>query len=56
MFGDFSKRTILLFVVGAIAATAITVELTYFVLQTFVMDRPDPLYSRGGLKPNQQIK
>jgi hypothetical protein len=51
MFGEFSKRDVVIAV-----ATVLTIEGTYYVLHSYVMSRPDPLYQQGGLKPNQVAK
>jgi hypothetical protein len=51
---DLSRRSIALIAVVMVAATALTVWGTWFVLQTYVMVRPDPLYKAGGLKPGQR--
>jgi hypothetical protein len=56
MFGDFSKRDVVIAVITLIVATALTIEGTYYVLRSYVMSRPDPLYQQGGLKPNQIAK
>jgi hypothetical protein len=47
----FSKRTIVLFVIAVIAATALTIEGTYYALKTFVLETPnDPLTKGDGQK------
>jgi hypothetical protein len=52
-----SKRTIALLVLAAVAAAAVTVEVTYFVLDRFVLHDPnDPLTKAGGLSPEQKAK
>jgi hypothetical protein len=56
MFGEFSKRDVVIAVITLIVATALTIEGTYYVLRSYVMSRPDPLYQQGGLKPNQVAK
>jgi hypothetical protein len=53
--GVFSKREIVLFILVMIAATALTVEGTYYILKTFVIGNPnDPLTRAGGLSPLQE--
>jgi hypothetical protein len=56
MFGEFTKRDIIIGLIVVIVATSLTIEGTYYVLRIFTMYRQDPLYIRGGLKPGQQIK
>lgn len=56
MLGEFSKRDVVIAVIILIVATALTIEGTYYVLRSYVMSRPDPLYQQGGLKPNQIAK
>ncbi len=52
-----SKRTIALLVLAVVAATALTVEVTYLVLDRFVLRDPnDPLTKAGGLSPAQDLK
>jgi hypothetical protein len=53
--GDrISKRTIVIITLAVIVATTLTVEGTYFVLKTYVLDNPDdPLAKAGGLSPEQ---
>jgi hypothetical protein len=53
--GDrISKRTIVIITLAVIAATTLTVEGTYFVLKTYVLDNPgDPLAKAGGLSSEQ---
>ncbi len=47
-------RTVAIIALAIIAATAFTVEGTYFALKTFVLDNPnDPLTKAGGLSPAQ---
>ena len=47
---EFSKRSIIIFIIVMIAATALTVEGTYYALKIFVMDNPnDPITTAGGL-------
>ena len=51
----FSKREIVFFVLAMIAATALTVEGTYYILKTFVIGNPnDPLTKAGGLSSRQE--
>jgi hypothetical protein len=54
MAQDISRRSIAVFAVTMIAATALTIWGTWFVLHTYVMTRPDPLYRAGGLAPGQR--
>ena len=59
LFSDikFSKRTIALFVLAAVLATAITVEVTYLILDRFVLHNAnDPLTKAGGLSRGQDLK
>jgi hypothetical protein len=52
-----SKRTIALLVSVVVLATALTVEVTYLVLDRFVLRDPnDPLSKAGGLSPAQDLK
>ncbi|SHG77834.1 hypothetical protein [Bradyrhizobium erythrophlei] len=52
-----SKRTIALLILAAVAATALTAEVTYLVLDRFVLRDPnDPLTKAGGLSPAQDLK
>jgi hypothetical protein len=52
-----SNRAVALLILGAILAAAITVEVTYFVLDRFVLHDPnDPLTKAGGLSPAQDPK
>ncbi|WP_424619676.1 hypothetical protein [Bradyrhizobium sp.] len=52
---EFSKRSIIIFIIVMIAATALTVEGTYYALKIFVMDNPnDPITTAGGLTPEQK--
>jgi len=43
-----------LLVAAMIVATGVTIWGTWFVLNTYVMARPDPLYRAGGLSPGQR--
>jgi hypothetical protein len=50
-----SSRTIASLVLAVIAATALTVEVTYFILDRFVLHNPnDPFAKAGGLSPAQK--
>jgi hypothetical protein len=50
-----SNRTIALLVFAVVAATALTVEVTYFILDRFVLHNPnDPLTKARGLSPAQK--
>jgi hypothetical protein len=52
-----NKRTIVFVALAIAAATAVTIEGTYFALKTFVLDNPnDPLTKAGGLSPDQKAK
>ena len=52
---EFSKRSIIIFTIVMIAATALTVEGTYYALKTFVFDDAnDPIVRAGGLTPAQR--
>jgi len=53
----FSKREILVFVVGMVLATVVTVLETFYALKHYlVLHNPaDPLVKQGGLKPSQEI-
>jgi hypothetical protein len=52
-----SKRTIALLILAVVAATALTVEITYLMLDRFVLRNPnDPLTKAGGLSPAQDQK
>jgi hypothetical protein len=52
---EFSKREIVFFVLSMIAATALTVEGTYYILKIFVIGNPnDPLTKAGGLSSRQE--
>jgi hypothetical protein len=55
MTHEFSKRTIVIFIIVMIAATVLTVEGTYYALKTFVLDDTnDPITTAGGLTPAQK--
>jgi hypothetical protein len=54
MAQDLGRRSIVIIAAVMIAATALTIWSTWFILHTYVMTRPDPLYKAGGLKPNQR--
>jgi hypothetical protein len=52
-----SNRTIALLVLAVVVAAAVTVEVTYFVLDRFVLHDPnDPLTKAGGLSQDQKAK
>jgi hypothetical protein len=52
-----SNRTIALLVLAAVVAAAVTVEVTYFVLDLFVLHDPnDPLTKAGRLSQDQKAK
>ena len=52
---EFSRRSIVIFVIVMIVATALTVEGTYYALKTFVFDDAnDPIVRSGGLSPGQK--
>ena len=51
---ELSGRSFILFVIAMIAATALTIEGTYYVIERFVFnDTNDPLAKAGGLSPEQ---
>ena len=54
----FSKREILVFIVGMVLATVVTVSGALYFLKDYILlhDSRDPLVKQGGLKPSQQIK
>jgi flagellar basal body-associated protein FliL len=55
MMDEFSKRSIIIFIIVMIVATALTVEGTYYALKTFIFDDAnDPLVEAGGLSPDQK--
>jgi hypothetical protein len=56
MIDGFSRRSVILFVIAMIAATAFTIEGTYYVITRLVAfyDPNDPLTKSGGLSPEQQ--
>jgi hypothetical protein len=53
---EFSKRSIIIFIIVMIVATVLTVEGTYYALKTFVLENPndDPITKSGGLTPAQK--
>ena len=52
---EFSRRSIIIFIIVMIAATVLTVEGTYYALKIFVLDNPnDPITTAGGLTPAQK--
>jgi len=52
-----SKRTIALFASAVVVATALTVEVTYLILDRFVLHNPnDALTKASGLSPAQDPK
>jgi heme/copper-type cytochrome/quinol oxidase subunit 4 len=53
---DFTKREIILGIVGFLAAVALTIFSVYAVIDRFVLNHDDPLIRAGGLKPSQQAK
>jgi hypothetical protein len=54
MARDLSRRSIVILVLAMIVATGVTIWGTRFILHTYVMARPDPLYKAGGLTPGQR--
>ena len=55
MMVEFSKRSIVIFVIVMIAATFLTIEGTYYAVKTFVFDDAnDPMVKAGGLSPDQK--
>ena len=51
---EFSRRSIIIFIIIMIAATVLTVEGTYYALKTFVFDASDPIVKAGGLSSDQK--
>jgi hypothetical protein len=52
---EFSKQSIIIFIVIMIAATALTVEEGYYFINTFgPEDKNDPIITAGGLTPAQK--
>jgi hypothetical protein len=51
---DFNKRAVVIFVLAMIAATALAVGGTYFVLRAFVHHNPDPLTKPAGLAQSKR--
>jgi hypothetical protein len=50
-----SKLTIVIITHAVMAATALAIEGTYFLLKTYVLDNPsDPLAKAGGLSGEQK--
>jgi hypothetical protein len=56
MFHGFTRRDLVIGAIAMFAATVLTVEGTYYVLHSYVLNRPDPLHQQGGMKPGQVIK
>jgi hypothetical protein len=56
MIDGFSRTSVIPFVIAMIAATALTIEETYYVITHLVAfnDPSDPLTRAGGLSPEQQ--
>jgi hypothetical protein len=54
MARDLNRQSIALLIAAMIVATGVTIWGTWFVLHTYVMARPDPLYKAGGLSPSQR--
>jgi hypothetical protein len=54
----FSKREFLVFAVGTVLATVLTVFGTFYFLKNYLVlrDPRDPLVKQGGLRPSQEIK
>jgi hypothetical protein len=54
----FSMREILVFAVGMVLATVLTVLGTFYFLKNYLVlhDPSDPLVKQGGLEPSQEIK
>jgi hypothetical protein len=48
-----TSRQIAMIVIGMVAASFLTVGLTYLVLDRFVFASNDPLYKAGGIAPSQ---
>jgi hypothetical protein len=55
MMDEFSKRPIVIFTIVMIAATALTVEATYYAVKTFIFDDAnDSMVKAGGLSSDQK--
>jgi hypothetical protein len=55
MTDEFSKRSIVVFIIVMFAAIVLAVEGTYYFLKTFVFgDSNDPIVKAGGLSPGQK--
>jgi hypothetical protein len=54
----FRVREFLVFIVGMVLATMLTVLGTFYFLKNYILlhDSRDPLVKQGGLKPSQEIK
>jgi hypothetical protein len=54
----FSMREIMVFLVGMMLATVLTVLGTFYFLKNYILlhDSRDPLVKQGGLKPSQEIE
>jgi hypothetical protein len=54
---DFDKRQLLIIVASLLLATAVTVLVTIYLTETFILspDLNDPLARQDGLKPEQLI-
>jgi hypothetical protein len=54
----FSMKEILVFTVGMVLATVLTLMGTFYFLKNYVLlhDSRDPLVKQSGLKPPQEIK
>jgi hypothetical protein len=54
----FSMREILVFAVGMVLATVLTVMGTFYFLKNYILlhDSHDPLVKQGGLKTSKEIK
>jgi hypothetical protein len=51
---DFSKKAVVIIVLAMIAATALAVGGTYFVLRAFMLHNPDPLTKAAGLAQSKR--
>jgi hypothetical protein len=54
---EFKTRETVIFILAMITATALTIGITYLLLEAFVLHDPkDPLAKAGGLSPLQERK
>ena len=52
---EFSKRSIIIFIIVMIAATVLTIEGTYYALKIFVFDNANDPIAGGGLTPERRL-